>query len=546
MIISGDFNYKKVDNSSYLETYNDFMANIVTSNSSSEKVLASPLFARLEGQTKFYEKLQKYLQLNAILKEDLNSKVLISQSDWILYRPLHNQFGGRVKCENTKILKKIFKTIIRFSFWFLLHFGYWLYSKFIESIPRNFNVVIRTYFVPRSVDKVSGLRRDEYMGDLSDDIMINCKCLLLFSIVDWRDFKLYMFSKQPSQSSSALIHIFLSFSDLILVFLDLLNSKIKFNQNMIYENNDICELINEACLEEYLSMRSFFYFLEKRVARRLMKRNVKCILWPYENQNWEKTYALEKKRIGSTINLKGIQHTGISYKLLNYYPSNIDLKMDFFPDQIFTVGNIILEEFKRWNWGNVEINVCGAIRHGYFKNAKKENIIAKNNKTIVYAFSYDIKLYSKVIKDLIDVFSETSFKVILRYHPLYRKENVRNIISYSLPDNFDDHMDKTWSEVYQAADLILYDDNTIGLEGLLYGVKTLYYTDSDPFYDSTRLFGFNKWKTYISKKDLISVVASREEYEKIIRFDYKLACEYLDRYFSKYIKGHGWKRVINE
>ena len=74
-------------------------------------------------------------------------------------------------------------------------------------------------------------------------------------------------------------------------------------------------------------------------------------------------------------------------------------------------------------------------------------------------------------------------------------------LSISLPNNFILAKSISWDTLYKQSDLILYDDNSIGIEGLIYGIKTFYLNIAEPIYNCNRMFNFECWEPSISKKN---------------------------------------------
>ncbi|GEM_PF-3737804 len=538
---SSKYSYQKKGLNHFLYSYNDFLASLLKRDSSQLKYVASPLLGRLEGQTKFYEKLVKFLELKKLLESNSEAKVHVNSMDWVIFRGLSESFPGRVVLEGEveKALRKQF--FVKFLFWMLVSYIQYFYSLLFERTKKTYEMTIRSYFVPRSISKVDGVIRDEYLSQLSADLALNFKSLIVFNVVDWRDLKLYFTCKKSEKFDSVLLFKFLSPFSLFKVFKNLLNSKIQYNEKIIFDGVDISSLLNDALLDEYYSLRSFFYLLESEVAAKVINKTETAIYWPYENQCWEKAYPLAKEMSQSNVMLRGVQHTGISYKLLNYFPSKLDFENYFFPDEIYSVGKIIDEVFKDWGWGKVDLKVGGAIRHTHFNGVK---IVSreKSEKVIVYAFSYDIRLYSTVIKRLVNSFQGGDCTIILRYHPLYKRSVVRSYFDFDfeLPENFDDNMVESWDQVYNKASIILYDDNTIGLEGLIKGIRTFYFVDSDPFYDSTRLYNLSDIKTEVKSKDF----KDDDFFKKHSLFNEEIAQSYIEKYFKIYEKGEGWKEFV--
>lgn len=94
LINSENIQYNKPILNEYLGVYNDKLANILVNNFSI-KHLSSATINRLEGQTKFYEFLEKYVQISEFLESDKEIYVQISKEDQILYDILKKKIWSK-------------------------------------------------------------------------------------------------------------------------------------------------------------------------------------------------------------------------------------------------------------------------------------------------------------------------------------------------------------------------------------------------------------------------------------------------------------------
>lgn len=537
---SDDLKFKKVELSFFLNEYNDFFSNILLENEN-DSYLSSVLIGRCEGQTKFFEKISKYFQIVSFLENEKVDAFILNDEDSVLYKPLYEKFGNVIKLKSGNKKKKVVFYKRLFG-WLLFNLLYKITSsKRIKY--KEFDYIFRSYLIKRNF--VGKKLRDDYFEPLLSDLSSKSKCLVAYNVFDHKDFFNYLKSKKSKHYNVTLVQGLLSFKELLLVFYKTYKSKKEVKNPLVLNGYDVTSVVNEALKEEYYSFSSFFYFLEDVVAKKILNSNPKKIFWPYENQPWEKTYPLNKAALNSSTILCGYQHTGISYKLLNYFPSKTDFKMNLFPDEIKVVGKAIYDKFLEWGWPNVKIEIAGALRHTHFNNVDVSTKNKNVNFSLAYAFSYDLKLYKSIIQDLVAAFYGSKFKVFLMYHPLYSLDHIRGVIGGDLPANFIER--PSWEVVYDNSDFILYDDNTIGLESFIKGIRSFYYVDSDPFYNSTRLYNLNEIETEIDKIKLVDIPKfDRDNYEKFISVDGKLIEQYIAYYFTKYVpEKSSFKKFIN-
>jgi len=536
VINSEDIKYKKPGLYEYIVVYNEGLASILVNNFSL-KYLSLATINRLEGQTKFYEFLEKYIQISELLDSDKEIFVQISKEDQILYDILKKKYGQRVTGNVDQYFLKL--KLLFFPKLIILFFINLIFSIICRLKPtteRTYDYVVRTYFDHRSIGENECLR-DQYFGDFIDDLKTNGKLLVIYKMIRRRDY--IRFLKTKSYDFDAIVlEYFLSFSSILKAFRSFLYSHIKVKDNFIYKNHDCTELLQLFLNEDYFTFRGLVVFIEKEIAIKVFNLNPKIILFPYENQTWEKMYPFVKDLLKSDTKITGYQHTGVSYKILNYFPSKIEKHLPIFPDKIVTVGkimrNLLLEKA---NYSS-EIVVGGALRFkNHFSNNSNIEISypdIKLKKKIVYAFSYDIKKYNGILNLLIDIFGNTEISVLLKFHPLYNESEVLKSLKKPLPANFIVAGAFKWDEIFPLVDLILYDDNSIALEGMIHGVKTFSVAETEKIYDITRKFDFNEWKENLDKNDLIIIKNQLIEKTFYKEFEVKNIQIYINNYFTKY------------
>ena len=535
-INSQDIIYKKPPLNSYLGLYNDKLAEMLVDNFSL-KYLSSATINRLEAQTKFYEYLEKYVQICNLLDEDSEINIHISEDDQILHGILKNKYGNRISGYGRHYFLKLkIMFFLRFFISIISKFYHIIISRLKPISGKKYDYVIRTYFDYRSIDQ-NGLLKDQYFGNFINDLKINGKLLVVYKVMRNKDYFKFIRMKSAGFDSVSLDYFLNPFS-LAKSYIAFFKSHIVANKRFIYNNRDCTDLFQLFLDEDYLKLRGIGVFIEKEISIKLLRLEPENIFFPYENQTWEKIYQYIKKSLCSSVKIIGYQHTGVSYKLLNYFPSKLENKLPVFPDKVITVGviinNLLLE---RANYPS-EIVVGGALR--FNKHFVKDGDIeiksptTKIHKKIVYAFSYDRNKYGKIINLLKEVFGESEITVLLKFHPDYVEEDILKSFKSILPDNFIASGAVSWDHIFQNVDFVLYDDNSIAFEGMIHGLKTFSVADSEQIYDITRKFDFDIWQENLTKDDLIRIRNQLLSGMFDKEFDIDAVHKYLSNYFTKY------------
>lgn len=547
-IRSDEIAYQKPSEHDYLVTYNELLSEILVNNSSSLAALASATINRLEAQTHFFEKIEKYIQIHKLLSDNSNISVMLIDNDRFCSSFLKKEFKGRVVCQNYVSLKD--NPVVGLVWFFRLWISSLLKTLFLTShlritkrkLSTSYESIMRTWFDFRCQD-IKGNLREEYFGPFIDDLARKSKTLVVFKLLHFRDFRLYLKLSRHASFDSCLIESFLTPWTVLIsygsyLFVTLFN-QIKLDNKIYYKDVNITPLLKKSVRQDFLFLRGLGVYIEHEAAKHIFKKNPERLYFPYENQTWEKVYPLVRKR-HSNIKTKiiGFQHTGLSYKLLNYFPAKNDRELPYFPDTILTVGKITKKILEEKAFYSSKIIEGAALRH--MKHLKNGEFLIKSpqptiNKKIVYAFSYDYLKYKNILSLLIAIFQNTSITVYLKIHPDYQEDEIINSLRITLPANFVLAQHIPWNNIYASVDLVLYDDNSIGIEGIINGVKTYMLDAAEPIYDCNRMYYFpDLWDTSVDEQALKRIREMLEDntFNKI--YDVNQAKEYIYRYYNIY------------
>ena len=216
---------------------------------------------------------------------------------------------------------------------------------------------------------------------------------------------------------------------------------------------------------------------------------------------------------------------------LNFFPSKLDKKNALFPNLILTTGEMYTDTLNKYGHYPNEIKTFAALRFDYcVKNGsylvEKPDLNIKNK--ILYAFPVHIREYVHIINDLVDIFANINIEVHLKFHPIFLKK-----IKIKLPVNFKilDSTEKL--KLRETYDVVLFNDNSFGIESLIMGVKSFEY-HVNSIYDQTRMFEFKIYKNKLKKEDLKIMRDSLLDgtYDK--KFSVVAATSYINRHYKAY------------
>jgi hypothetical protein len=437
-----------------------------------------------------------------------------------LYRDVVNHINGKPqKGKRLNPIKLRLGFIARLGLKFIYLFKTSLQFR-IKSIPENC-IYIRTWLVPRSIQ--NGIVRDDYFRQLIYDLSEENNVIVGFQPLGYGE-TLKQF-KNIHKPNNFIIPIgLLSIFDIIKIFLNyIFSAKITLQNEYSFKEIDISNLLIDSLKDDYYKLRSFLAYLELGIAKKIKTFSPDTFLYIFENQAWENAYLLTFK--DTEIKSIGYQSSGFSFRFLNFFSSKLDGENALYPDKVLTVGDNFTKALNEFGVYPIPVETFGALRFD-FPVLDGNYMIEKPNlkifNKILYAFPVHFYQYEKIIQDLVDVFGDTKIEVDLKFHPLYKYEAGK----INLPDNFNLWNSANNTQLNRTYDLILFNDNSFGIEALIMGVKSYEY-DINEVYDDTRLIGFDIYNPKIDKQGLSDLK------NKIL--SNKLGKDYSKKKISKYI-----------
>ena len=560
-IRSDEISYIKPSIESFLGEYNTALASILSENAGNLAYIASPVINRMEAQTHFFEYIEKYIQIRNLLLKDNDSGVLLTKDDTFLYGQLNGEFNGRVRKETvrsgkiTHSIKRYFKEIhllvfIYRAFSFLSKTFILIWASRRTRRPSKKYASIMTGYFDFRCKGSDGALREEYFGPFAVDLARHENLLVVFRMIHLKDISAFIkLSDEQKNFDSCLKELFLTPLEAINSLVKFAAGKIKLTKKCFYKNTDITALLQKMIDINFYTLHGIDVFTEYEIAKKVLGLMPDKFYMPYENQTWEKVYPLlNKKTTGVKTHITGFQHTGLSYKLLQHFPAQAEAMLPFYPDRILTVGKIYQRLLKEKAHFPCQIFEGAALRHAKYMTNGAINVKMPHKALqgrIAYAFSYDTSKYAKIINLLKNVFGDGKLTIYLKMHPDYDENVVLRSLRIRLPDNFVLAQKMPWSEVFDSVDCVLYDDNSIGMEGMINGVKTFMLDSGEPIYDCGRMYYFNGGNTSIGANELKQLKTDLENSTFDPSYDINKAKEYIYSYYTPYVKEKHFLLYLN-
>jgi len=100
------------------------------------------------------------------------------------------------------------------------------------------------------------------------------------------------------------------------------------------------------------------------------------------------------------------------------------------------------------------------------------------------------------------VFADTEIEVYLKFHPLYNNRSIK----LNLPKNFYRWVPNNKKRFKELYDVVLFNDNSFGIESLIEGVKSYEYEFGE-LYPENRFMNFNAYNPFANKEKLEQIKA---------------------------------------
>ena len=476
----------------YLGEYNDVLSSIWLDGEVNDSLLASPTANKQETVTQLYQTLKSSGDKQTFLD------IFVSYLPILFFLPR---------------LLLVFVRLV----WIRITVTH-------DELPPS-AVFLRTWLVNRSFDK--GQIKDDYFRMVPEELGERLDVVVVFSLLDFGPIK--KLKGRNSNFKWVLGPSLLNLREIVLLFWDYLNhAKPKPVSSKRFKQKDISCFINRSLSLDFWLLRSFPAFLEKHIVKKLGNSKPRALIYVYENQALEKMLCRYCDR--HITKLIGYQSSGFSFKFLNFFPSDLDADISPMPDYILTVGDHFTDVLKRYGHYKVPIETFGALRFAYPQSNGQVQIAPQNLKRfyrILYALPVHIGQYQEIITHLRGAFS-TKVKVDLKVHPLYRVEELKK--KFSVPRNFT-FVSSVSAPLANHYDIVLFNDNSFGVEALIQGVKCFELRLGKYALDQ-RLIDFDVWDATLDIQQLKSFAEKfgSESFDK--SFNVALVRRYINHHYK--------------
>ena len=235
-------------------------------------------------------------------------------------------------------------------------------------------------------------------------------------------------------------------------------------------------LQRQALCEVFLHNHLAYYFAFKRWLKESGQEKM-TIIYPFENQPWEKMLCIAASESGKETRLIAYQHSTVPPLLLNYFLGSGESDNMPFPHCIVADSDQALKILKNAGYGRIELVNGGALRYEYLHRTKG-NVSQqekRGSRTVLVALPYLANLAYEMLLAVFNAFREPEdgLRIIIKFHPAVSSKHLG--IQFPVwPAHFE-KTEKGISEILKEVDLVICWSANIVLEMLLSGVPVIRY-----------------------------------------------------------------------
>ena len=156
----------------------------------------------------------------------------------------------------------------------------------------------------------------------------------------------------------------------------------------------------------------------------LLKRcRPRTIVYPFENQPWEKLLCWAVRSQGSGVRLVGFQQSTVARFFVHFFRSRWEDE-GFFPDAILVGGDRFAELLASGGWDSGRLYIGGALRHVEALNAASSYLPGRTPKaggSVIVALPVDMELTREILASLQAAFPDggkaDGIQFLVRLHP---------------------------------------------------------------------------------------------------------------------------------
>jgi hypothetical protein len=261
------------------------------------------------------------------------------------------------------------------------------------------------------------------------------------------------------------------------------------SKNFVYKDGDYTPLVKESLKQDFFSGSFIDSLLHYRLFQRFFKtcNEESVIIYPFENQPWEKALLLAANKVNKSIKLIAHQFFPFPPDLLIYKFSKAARKNGGIPS-LFMTSDVISD--KRLSDQGIETLQIGTSRYNALLDLPVS--LSDKNSAVLCCLSIDPKEATILALKASVITEELGLPLWINYHPLLATDVIENLKKQLSGHNHIQFFDCAASVLIPDSRVVLYNSSTVCLEAALRGIPIIYVEcDNLPNLDKFQSLGKN-------------------------------------------------------
>ncbi|PCI42175.1 MAG: hypothetical protein COB46_01295 [Rhodospirillaceae bacterium] len=297
---------------------------------------------------------------------------------------------------------------------------------------------------------------------------------------------------------------------------------------IICSGRDVSALFALESLRDVQRPQPSRAYAYKDIAKTLVRKGVypKAIIYPFENQGWERAFTAGMHKYLPDCRLIAYQHCPFSARMISFLPSKSDL-LDNLPDKLIVMGPNYAQVFIDHGFPKERIVMGGSLR--FEKQIKKPLLLARatGEKQMLSvlcctSIEYD-ESANLVLKALRAIQGMGNVNMVVNFHPKVDQGFVDKILNMlrSFDENADDYVTASRqpaSDLFSMTDVLLYNHSGAAFDTLMLGGTAIFVSvDGSLDYDKVPKSISNRVDTFQQlRKVLQGVISCRGQVEYVV------------------------------
>ncbi len=243
------------------------------------------------------------------------------------------------------------------------------------------------------------------------------------------------------------------------------NKKIFFGDDytLLFSREYLLEITSMAFLTNLLEYYAYLNYFNSA-------KKIKLLIYPFENQPWEKMLILSSRKSRAVKKIVAYQHSSIPSLLLNYFIGKEEGAHMPLPDQIIANGEYHKKLFFASNYEGVDIENGGSLRYKEVLKFENKNVVLSSKKRILVLLPGVLSRAMEILYSIKRFKQRDDYEILIRLHPDLPVDKIKQLI-IDIGEKVKIDETKNLYEVLSQTSAVVHAGTTAALEAYYKGLK---------------------------------------------------------------------------